>query len=217
MEDKYKSAFSEIIELHNDFSLALKIVENFTNEIDTTTLNDSRYALRAVIDCIEVAVKNDHDVKFQSSHASAITALRIAWHDIVDIMYKEFKIYLDTLAEKYGPDLVDDSIKNLSKCKQIIRKIEDLVALSRGNRSKRVELYREITVENLKNMLDLYRECKDSEPSIARRYKKEKHRNYLAVAAFLTAFSSACMILYFNAFDNMASQKSQAPLPELNK
>lgn len=207
MEQKFEQGFSEIIALHNDFAAAIKVVEHFIHTIDNTTLNDSRYALRAVVDCINSAI-NNNDGDFEKSHAIAMTALRIAWHDIVDIMYDEFKIYLDELSKKYGPDIVASHI-SIAECRKCIRKVQDLITQSREDRDKRVELYRDISLTDLQKMLELFRDCQDLEPSIAAQYKKERRNRLLAIAGICIGLTSASMLAYFNLRDDAPTPLQQ--------
>lgn len=202
--DEFKKSFAEIIELHNNFAEALKIVEHFIDSIDTTTLNDSRYALRAVIDCIDATFNKDGN-DFEKHHSLAMNALRIAWHDIVDIMHDEFKIYLDELAKKYGPDIVAKQIK-LADCHKCIRKVQDLITESRGDREKRIDLYQQINKSDLHKMLELYRDCVDMEPAIASAFKKERKGKLIskttvtiATLSLITGITSASLLTYFNS------------------
>lgn len=196
MDEHLKLKLSEIVELHNDYSAALKKVEQHIHSFDLTTLNDARYALRGIVDCIESIITSNNK-KFDDAFGIAMTALRIAWHDVVDITVDEFKLYLDELGQRYDCDIVA-SIIPIKQCKESIYKIEDLITESRGDRSKRIELYRNITANDLDTMLNLYRQCKDLEPSIALKYKKEKSNKFLVKFGLSLAGISLCVLTYVN-------------------
>ena len=172
MDEYYLKKFQELTTLHNDYADALKLVEQFVTDFDNTTLNDSRYALRAVIDCGCWAFCDNRE-KFDKDFGIAHNALRIAWHDIVDITLDEFKIYLDDFNKKYAAHIVASQI-DVTACGQLIFKLEDAVRGTRRNRDTRTETYRLITREDLNKVLELQRVCIIKEPVISALCKKEQ-------------------------------------------
>ena len=183
MHDSYKTKFKELIDIHNEFARAVKLVEHIDFEVDYTSLNDARYALRAVVDCLqEVTQDNPDEQAFNDKFATARLALNIAWHDIVDIAHQEFKLHLDYLAGKYGPDLVAGII-DVNSCKTIIYKVEDCVRQTREHRDERTEIYRQITSDDMEEILRLYRLANDAEPALAAKKKKERIHNFFTYIA----------------------------------
>ncbi len=197
MDDTQKSRLESLINLHNEFSKAYKIVESIVEKMDSTTLNDTRYALRAIVDCLQIVVTDENTNKFEETASAAELALRIAWHDVVDITFDSFRIYLDDLGKEYDPDIVAKHI-NISDCSDILSQYDELVAESRGDRLKRADLYRQITNDHLNKLNKLFNSIKFSEPAIAAAYKKEKRSGRLQIAAYITSFLILLTVLYVN-------------------
>jgi hypothetical protein len=196
MNDQQKTRLRALIDLHNQFSGAYKSVEQVVEHMDFTTLNEVRYALRAIMDCIQSCIDADDD-KFLESAAAAELALRIAWHDLVDITFDSFSIYLNELGKRFGPDIAAKHI-DMRKCRKLLRLIEDLVKESRGDRQKRVELYKRITANHLDELVALFRSAQDSEAAIAAERKKEILRHAIMVFGAILATITLAIVLYVN-------------------
>ena len=202
VDENFKPRLRELVDLHNQFARAVKLVEQINSEIDTTSLNDARYALRAVIDCIETTLNGDTK-RFDDAFTTARHALNVAWHDTVDITFTEFKLYLDALSEEFGADIVSESI-DVAACKTLIHKYEDLARESRQHRKERPEIYRQITDEDLETILQLIRSAQDAEPAISAKFRKEQDRllresrrdTYVKAGSFiaLLAFLAYCYV-----------------------
>ncbi len=218
MEEKLKTRFLSLIELHNNFTKAYKTVEPLVEKMDVTTLNDVRYALRAIIDCIEIAVSDQNSDKFEEAASAAELALRIAWHDVVDITFDSFRIYLDELGKKYGPDITAKHI-DMSACAELFTLVEELVAESRGDRTKRVELYSQITNDHLNKLKKIFGDSQFSEAAIAAEYKKEKRDNFIKIFGAVVSSIILITIVYVNFFkpsteDNSANPPIEQPAQE---
>ena len=92
MDEKHKAKLLTLVDLHNEFSKAYKAVEPIVEKMDATTLNDVRYALRAMVDCVKIVVSDQDTDKFHEAASAAELALRIAWHDVVDITFDSFRM-----------------------------------------------------------------------------------------------------------------------------
>lgn len=169
------------------------------------------------MDCIDSAIQYNNG-NFESSLSLALNALRIAWHDIVDILHDELKIYLDELNKNYGPDIVA-SVLEVPKLKNHLRQIEDLIAESRGNRDRRIELYQKITKEYFEQTLALYRECRDLEPAIASTWKKERNTIFWRNLGVFLAVASLMLLSYTQIIGprihNAANSQQESEIPGL--
>ncbi len=197
MEEYQKARLQSLIDLHNEFSKAYKAVEPIVEKMDATTLNEARYALRAMVDCIQVVISDQDTEIFEEAASAAELALRIVWHDVVDITFDSFRIYLDDLGKQYGPDIVAKYI-NFSDCAELLTLVEELVKESRGDRSKRVQLYTQITGDHLGKLKTLFNNAKLSEPAIAAAWKKEKSDNALKKFGAMASLIILVTIVYAN-------------------
>ena len=191
--DAHTDRLNHLIYLHNQFAKAIKLVEAVNFELDMASLNDCRYALRAVMDCIESGL-NSNNEQFVDAFGRAQNALHIVWHDTVDIAYIQFKLYLNQLSKDYGPDLVAGAI-DVTKCKEALYKIEDLITESRGDRKKRIELYTSITCNDLEPILKLYRNAIDAEPAIAAKKRREDGKRRLTILVIVVGILGAIVAL----------------------
>ncbi|MCU7805689.1 MAG: hypothetical protein KZQ96_21090 [Candidatus Thiodiazotropha sp. (ex Lucinoma borealis)] len=199
MDEKHKARLLNLVHLHNEFSKAYKVVEPIVEKMDVTTLNDVRYALRAIVDCLEIVVTDKDLDKFEEAASAAELALRIAWHDVVDITFDSFRIYLDDLGKTFGPDIAARYI-DMHACGDLLTLFDGLVSESRGDRSKRVELYSQITNDHLSQLKKLFNDAKISEAAIAAAYKKEKRENALKIFGALISLVILSTIIYVNFF-----------------
>lgn len=186
-----------LIDLHNDCAEAYKAVEPVVEKMDMTTMNDIRYALRGMVDCVSAAISEESDGFFEDAVSRAELALRTVWHDVIDITVDQFRIYLNFLGKEYGPDIVAKFIDRPA-CNNLIYHVDDLVTQSRGDRSKRIDLYKQITKDHIKELIRLFRNVQDAEPAIVSSWKKEKRDNFLKYFAALASLIILSTVIYVN-------------------
>ncbi len=198
MDENQKEKFKSLVELHNNFSKAYKAVEPIVENMDATTLNEARYALRAIVDCIQIVTSDaKDDNKFDDSARTAELALRIVWHDVVDITFDSFRIYLDELGKQYGPDIVAKHI-DINSCRKLLALANNLVKQSRGDRSLRIELYAQITNDHLDELVSLFDQAKLAEPAISAARKKECRDNFYKIFGAVVSTIILSTIIYVN-------------------
>lgn len=211
MEEDKKARFQNFIDMHNEFAKAYKTIEPLVDKMDATTHNDIRYALRAIVDCIECTITEKDDKRFEEAASATDLALRIVWNDVVDITFDSFRIYLDELGKIYGPDIVEKYI-DTSTCRELLFKVDELVAESRGDRDRRVELYKQISSDNLLEVKKLFTHAQASEPAIAAAKKKEERNDSFKRAALLVSIVIMAMIFYIN-FIQTTDKNATANVP----
>jgi len=213
MDEKQKPRLLALVNLHNEFSKAYKAVERIVEKMDATTLNDIRYALRAIVDCVQNIISDQDPDKFEEAASAAELALRIAWHDVVDITFDSFRIYLDDLGKKYGPDIVAKHI-DMAACAQLLTQVDELVEQSREDRSIRVQLYSQITCDQLIKLKTLFNAAKFSEGAIAKAYKKERRDNVLKYFGTFLSSIAVIIIVYVNFIKSDSSVDQVRPQME---
>jgi hypothetical protein len=196
MKQEHERRLREIIEFHNRFAKAFKLIENFVGAMDSTSLNDIRYALRGLVDCLNAAL-DENDEIFNEHCSTTMTALRIAWHDVVDITVQEFRVYLDELCKRYGSDLVAKHV-SYKAARSVIHKAQEKSMESRGDRNRRVQLYQEICDVDLVTLLDCYQESVSMEPAIITEWKRERRKTRVSNAALFLSAIAVCVALYVN-------------------
>jgi len=183
LDEQQKEKLKEIIHLHNQFSSAFKIVENMGDKMDTLSMNDIRYALRGLVDCVN-SIVNEDDTHFLEHHTIAMTALKIAWHDIVDVTVKLFRVYLNNISAQYDADIVADFV-DYTEARNVLFKVEGLQKEARESRDRRVELYTQISSGDLQHLVTCYHQVVHAEPAILKKHKKEKMKaNFIYLGGF---------------------------------
>lgn len=194
----YKTQLEKLFELHDQFAEAIKLVEQLEFEVDYTSLNDSRYALRAIVDLIRVLLEEPIDKeKFDDHYTTARHALNVAWHDIVDIAYTEFKLYLDEISRRYGADIISELI-DVSECKEMIYLLEDEVRKTRQNRTARREIYSKITSEHLEETLRLFRAAQDCVPAAIVKKRRQRTSDFFMFVVPILSIVSIVVIVIAN-------------------
>lgn len=134
----------DLVSLHGKLAERIKQFETTLDIYPPTEVsNELRYALRAVVEILELNTSNAQADDMEHAVQKAYHALICAYHDLVDGLAIHITITLDELRDKY----LEESIVVLgAKRREIIEflnEVNEKIALSRKNPKERKKIYDE--------------------------------------------------------------------------
>lgn len=196
-----KEQYKEIIKLYNAFSEAMKQVElEFSSEFFIPSLNEMRYAMRALIalvsyDVLEEYTNKDVQTKKDQAFTRCKHALLCGYHDLLDIAVGVAKHDLDESITNFGLENVIKAFPNYNNFGRFLDDLSNQIIGTRGfyNESldkeqySRVAVYeRLLTQDSLDNLTTQYRDFKYSlktASELAEKAKKKTVFNSLGIVA----------------------------------
>ncbi len=134
----------DIVSLHGKLAERIKQFEtNLDLYPPTEVSNELRYALRAVVEILEIDGSDTQVDDFEHACQKAYHALLCAYHDLVDGLAIHITISLDELNAKYLEESVVVLGARRSDIIELLNEINEKIARSRKNPKERKKIYDE--------------------------------------------------------------------------
>jgi EAL domain-containing protein (putative c-di-GMP-specific phosphodiesterase class I) len=167
---------------YNKLEEVLKLSQLVSYVFEQSVLNEIRYFARAYVD-VRLATKKN---KMEAAFGRAETALSAAFTDVLDALVNHIKVVVRDLRAKYIQATISDHLLELGYEKALLalRKADEMILLSRTNRSERFKNYVDFSnSEEFKNIVDfsfslteLERRCELDRASSTRKLQLQRLR-----------------------------------------
>lgn len=196
---------------------AIKRCDQVANAAIIPAVNELRYAGRRIVDALNAAQTPGSQDKVRAYLEDARFDCHRARHDAIDAALDVIAKDLDNLTKKLGVDSVTRAFPGFSQLYIDFAKARAKIAVSRGDRENRNNIYETIAAVNFPDIADRYADLVTCKP-IALRFAAQARRQrigwWFMVVVTLCSLSLAAFSFYRNSPNltpNSAHRITQAP------
>lgn len=182
----------------------IKLAEQIEANVETVAVAELRYAGRRLVDAINEFGNSGEDGDFGLFIDETRAFCLRAQHDALDSIFLFLRKRLFLIENEFGREIISQYSAQYIELWEQIYEADEYVAVSRGDRQKRPEIYDKMAEELIPRMIKTYRALKRSEELMVvennrlaeleatqkRAQKRGKVLYFIAIASLVVAFGS---------------------------